>query len=626
MFGSGLSYVALRILGEGLEDGEDMAMARARKWILDHGSLLAIPSWGKFWVTVLGVYEWSGCNPLPPELWLLPRSTPFHPGNIMPYCRLVYMAMSYVYGKKFVGPITALIKSIRQELYNEPYDQINWNKARNNIAKEDLYFPHPIMQDVLWGFLYHIGEPLLKCWPFTKLREKALESAINYVLYDSENTKYLSFGVVDKVLCMLACWIEDSNSKAAKHHLARVPDFFWIAEDGLKLQGVGAQAWNANFAIQAILACNINEEYGATLKKAHDFIKASQIRENPSGDYVAMFRQVTKGAWTISIADEGLTVSDCTAEGLKVTLLLLKMPTSLVGEPMETERFYDAVNVVLSLQNISGGFSAWESRKAYNWLEKFNPTEFFEDCLTEKDYVECTSSAVQALVLFRKLYPNHRREEIDNCISKAIQYIEDTQNPDGSWYGCWAVCYTYGTWFAVEALKAVGKNYHNSPSIRKACQFLLSKQLPNGGWGESYLSSQNKIVAKGSAHNPQGREFESHCRCEDLVGRRSVSAHRAMGPVLALIYTNLEGNRANTIQTSWALLTLIAAGQDEIDATPIHRGMKIIINSQMEDGDFPEQDTVGVYFRNCTLTYASFRNIFPIWALGEYHRRVLHHS
>lgn len=51
------------------------------------------------------------------------------------YCRLVYMPMSYLYGKKFVGPITDLIKSLREELYNQPYDQINWNKARNTIAK-----------------------------------------------------------------------------------------------------------------------------------------------------------------------------------------------------------------------------------------------------------------------------------------------------------------------------------------------------------------------------------------------------------------------------------------------------------------------------------------------------------
>ena len=45
------------------------------------------------------------------------------------------MPMSYLYGKRFVGPITGLIQLIRQELYNEPYHQINWNKARSTIAK-----------------------------------------------------------------------------------------------------------------------------------------------------------------------------------------------------------------------------------------------------------------------------------------------------------------------------------------------------------------------------------------------------------------------------------------------------------------------------------------------------------
>jgi len=53
MFGSALSYIALRILGEGVEDGMEQAMYRGRKWILDHGGLVGIPSWGKFWVTVI---------------------------------------------------------------------------------------------------------------------------------------------------------------------------------------------------------------------------------------------------------------------------------------------------------------------------------------------------------------------------------------------------------------------------------------------------------------------------------------------------------------------------------------------------------------------------------------------
>ena len=48
--------------------------------------------------------------------------------------------------------------------------------------------------------------------------------------------------------------------------------------------------------------------------------------------------------------------------------------------------------------------------------------------------VECTSDAIQALTSFKKLYPEHRRHEIENCISKAAKFIEDIQAPDGSWF------------------------------------------------------------------------------------------------------------------------------------------------------------------------------------------------
>lgn len=40
--------------------------------------------------------------------------------------------------------------------------------------------------------------------------------------------------------------------------------------------------------------------------------------------------------------------------------------------------------------------------------------------------------------------------------------------------------------FATESLALVGETYTTSPYSKKACEFLISKQREDGGWGESY--------------------------------------------------------------------------------------------------------------------------------------------
>jgi len=49
-----------------------------------------------------------------------------------------------------------------------------------------------------------------------------------------------------------------------------------------------------------------------------------------------------------------------------------------------------------------------------------------------------------------------------------------------------------GAWFGVVGLASVGEREATSPHVAKALAFLRSKQLPDGGWGESYLSSSRK--------------------------------------------------------------------------------------------------------------------------------------
>ena len=43
------------------------------------------------------------------------------------------------------------------------------------------------------------------------------------------------------------------------------------------MQSFGCQMWDTAFAVQAIISSNLAQEYGPTLKKAHEFIKASQV-------------------------------------------------------------------------------------------------------------------------------------------------------------------------------------------------------------------------------------------------------------------------------------------------------------------------------------------------------------
>ncbi len=563
MFTSTLSYVSLRLLGV---PANDPRVTKMLKWIHSNGGAVGAASWGKFTLCLLGLYDWKGIVPLLPELWILPPEAPLHPGRLWCHARMVYLPMAWLYGMKSTVPDDELLRAIRVELYDGRYSSMDWEKQREVVAKADSYRPATA---ALKGVnLAQVGLEKVS----GLLRRRALDECLKLIRHEDAATHDIDIGPVNAVLNMFVHHFRGAEGREDfERGWPKFDDaYLWDGHDGLKMQGYNnAELWDTAFAVQAIVAAEkanalTQDDTKDVLGKAYTFLRNNQILEDVP-EAARHYRHASRGGWPFSNRAHGWPITDCTAEGLKCAIALEGRFEGKIPELL----LQDSVRLILSWQNEDGGWATYEKQRGGTWLEALNPSQVFGDIMIDTSFVECTSACLQALVKAKERF--NTRFQLDDVIARGVQFLRSAQRPDGSFEGSWAVCFTYGTWFAISGLRAAGVP-SSDPAIQRAVQFLLSKQRSDGAWSE---------------HGDTCRERKW-----------------------------IEGEDGHVAQTSWALSALLRA--ECTDTAAMDKAAQWLCSRQEEDGSWKREPLVGVFNRTCLINYDCYRHYFPVWALSEW--------
>lgn len=139
--------------------------------------------------------------------------------------------------------------------------------------------------------------------------------------------------------------------------------------------------------------------------------------------------------------------------------------------------------------------------------------------------------------------------------------------------------------FALESLGIADETCANSDRVRRACDFLVRHQMEDGGWGETYMVSYFDL----------------------FVGIRLNIVQSCVTGKYA------QHNQSQVVQTAWAILALIYGQYD--DKTVIERAAKLIMSRQLKDGRWEQEDTEGIFNKNCAIDYPGELTRNPIFAL-----------
>jgi squalene-hopene/tetraprenyl-beta-curcumene cyclase len=319
------------------------------------------------------------------------------------------------------------------------------------------------------------------------------------------------------------------------------------------LQPCVSPVWDTALAMHASLEAG-SEAVGRMADSAL-WLRERQVLD-VVGDWASNRPHLRPGGWAFQYRNAHYPDVDDTA--------VVVMALHRADPEGNAESIARASEWVLGMQSQNGGWGAFDAENVHYALNNIPFAD--HGALLDPPTADVTARCVGMLAQlgYGKEHP---------AVARAIAYLRNEQEADGSWFGRWGTNYVYGTWSVLAALNAIGEDAR-APYIRKAVAWLKGRQREDGGWGEDCASY--------------------------WAERRDEEAKTSMPS-----------------QTAWALLGLMAAG--EVESATVKRGIEYLLGAPRDGGQWREQHYNAVGFpRVFYLRYHGYSAYFPLWALARY--------
>ena len=543
------SYMALKMAGLPADREE---VVRARQAIFANGGIKKTRVFTKMFLAMFGQLSWDDCPAVPVEIILFPNWFPFNIYEISRWSRGTVVPLSVV---RSFAPVHELPEGHDvQELFTEKDQDLGFKPNGlpfTNWRDTFIYLDR---------FIKFVGK-----FSFKPLRKKALGKVEEWTLRHQEDEgdfAGIQPAMFNALLALHLLGYPKDHPACVKGMEA--VDRFMLEKDGrLWMQACVSPLWDTAICANALLDSGLPSDHPA-LVRAGEWIISKQVTTR--GDWKVKNPNAEPGGWAFEFYNELYPDTDDTAE-----ILLFLNRVEITDNRWKLSECQRAMDWLLRMQSKSGGWGAFD---VDNDKEVLNEVPFADHkALLDPATVDVTSRILWMLAKwgFNKQHPQ---------VKRAIDFVKERQEIDGCWFGRWGVNYIYGTFLALNGLRAIGEDMKDRFS-RKAVRWLESHQNEDGGWGET-CQSYTEPSLRG--------------RCKSTAS-----------------------------QTAWALLGLIAA--DEAQSSVVERGVAYLIDTQKKSGEFSgswwEDEFTGTGFPiHFFIKYHMYQHFFPLMALSRYRRAL----